>query len=223
VYALALSWEIIGDPALRARAGRRLAELAESQGFTVATGFLGTPIVLHALTLSGRSDDAYRMLTTHAFPSWLYAVDLGATTVWERWDSLRADGSVNPGEMTSFNHYAFGAVANWMHRTIGGVTSLSPGAREVRIAPVPGAGITSGAFRFDSPYGALATSWTLRGDRFALELDVPVGIVATVRLPDGSEVAGVEHGHHSYLVGGSAGNPGIYSGIIPNDDQEAMT
>ena len=201
VYALVLSWEIIADPAVRARAGRRLAQLAESQGFTVATGFLGTPIVLHALTLSGRSDDAYRMLTTHDFPSWLYAVDLGATTIWERWDSLRADGSVNPGEMTSFNHYAFGAVANWMHRTIGGTTSLSPGAREVRIAPIPGAGITSGEFRFDSVYGTIATSWSLRDGRFALDLDVPVGVTATVRLPDGTELDGVEHGHYSYAVG----------------------
>jgi alpha-L-rhamnosidase len=200
VYALALSWEIIGDPGLRARAGRRLAELVESQGFTVATGFLGTPIVLHALTLTGRSDDAYRMLTSRDFPSWLYAVDLGATTIWERWDSLRADGSVNPGEMTSFNHYAFGAVANWMHRTIGGISSLSPAAREVRIAPLPGAGITSGGIRYDSPYGTIETKWTARAGRFALELDVPVGVTATVRLPDGSELTGVEHGHYSYLV-----------------------
>jgi alpha-L-rhamnosidase len=200
VYALALSWEIIGDPALRARAGQRLAELVEAQRFTVATGFLGTPVVLHALTLSGRPDDAYRMLTSHDFPSWLYAVDLGATTIWERWDSLRSDGSVNPGEMTSFNHYAFGAVANWMHRIIGGISSLSPGAREVRIAPLPGAGITSGGIRYDSPYGTLQTKWTLRAGRFALELDVPVGVTASVCLPDGSELAGVEHGHYNYLV-----------------------
>lgn len=207
-YALALSWEILADPVLRARAGSRLAELVESQGFTVATGFLGTPIVLHALTLSGRSDDAYRMLTSHDFPSWLYAVDLGATTIWERWDSLRADGSVNPGEMTSFNHYAFGAVANWMHRTIGGISSLSPAAREVRIAPLPGAGITSGGIRYDSPYGTLETKWNLRDGRFALELDVPVGVTATVGLPDGSELAGIEHGHYSYVVGApSTGAP----------------
>lgn len=209
VYALALAWEIISEPAVRERAGRRLAELVESQGFTVATGFLGTPIVLHALTMVGRSDDAYRMLTSRDFPSWLYAVDLGATTIWERWDSLRADGSVNPGEMTSFNHYAFGAVANWMHKTIGGISSLSPAAREVRVAPLPGAGVTSGSMRYDSPYGTIETRWILHEGKFSLELDVPVGVTATVRLPNGSEVPGVGHGHHSYLAGGQSAGPAI--------------
>jgi alpha-L-rhamnosidase len=204
VYAIALSWGIIRDTDLRERAGRRLAELVESQGFTVATGFLGTPVVLHALTLVGRSDDAYRVLTSHDFPGWLYAVDLGATTIWERWDSLRADGSVNPGEMTSFNHYAFGAVASWMHGTIGGISLLSPGSREVRIAPLPGVGITSGGMRYDSPYGTLRTSWILGNGWFELDLDVPVGITAVVELPDGVKHLGIQHGHHSYRVSESS-------------------
>jgi alpha-L-rhamnosidase len=200
VYALALAWEMIGDPSVRSRAGERLAELVESQGFTVATGFLGTPVVLHALTIAGRTDDAYRMLTTRAFPSWLYAVDLGATTIWERWDSLLADGSVNPGEMTSFNHYAFGAVANWMHRTIGGLTPLTPACRTVRVAPVLGAGLTSGDIRYDSPYGRIQVGWELVEHHFELELTVPVGVTATVELPDGTELSNIEHGHYVYAV-----------------------
>ncbi len=200
VYALALAWEMIDDDDVRSRAGERLAELVESQGFTVATGFLGTPVVLHALTIAGRTDHAYRMLTTRAFPSWLYAVDLGATTIWERWDSLLPDGSVNPGEMTSFNHYAFGAVADWMHRTIGGLTSLAPGCRTVRVAPVPGAGLTSGGITYDSPYGRIRSSWKLIESRFELELTVPVGVTAAVELPDGTLVTNVEHGHHSFAV-----------------------
>jgi alpha-L-rhamnosidase len=200
VYALALTWPLIEDAGIRARAGQRLAELVESQGYTVATGFLGTPLVLHALTAAGRTDDAYRMIQAHDFPSWLYAVDLGATTIWERWDSLLADGSVNTGEMTSFNHYAFGAVANWMHRSIGGLTSLSPACRTVRVAPLPGAGITSASLRYDSPYGRIDVSWTLVDDRFILALDVPVGVTATVSLPDGSEPTVVEHGHHDYAA-----------------------
>lgn len=200
VYALALAWKMIDNPAVRSRAGERLAELVESQGFTVATGFLGTPVVLHALTIAGRTDHAYRMLTTRAFPSWLYAVDLGATTIWERWDSLLSDGSVNPGEMTSFNHYAFGAVANWMHRTIGGLTALAPACRTVRVAPVPGAGLTSGGITYDSPYGRIQVGWTLVESRFELELTVPVGVTAAVELPDGTLVANIEHGHHAFAV-----------------------
>ncbi len=207
VYALALAWEMISDPAVRARAGERLAELVESQGYTVATGFLGTPVVLHALTLAGRTDAAYRMLTARAFPSWLYPVDLGATTIWERWDSLLADSSVNPGEMTSFNHYAFGAVANWMHRTIGGLTSLAPACRAVRVAPVPGAGLTSGSIRYDSPYGRIQVDWKLVDGRFELELTVPVGVTATVALPDGTERPNVEHGHYEYVVERNVAEP----------------
>lgn len=200
VYALALAWEIIDDPCVRAHAGARLAELVESQGFTVATGFLGTPVVLHALTLAGRTDDAFRMLLTRAFPSWLYAVDLGATTIWERWDSLLPDGSVNPGEMTSFNHYALGAVADWMHSTIGGLTSLAPAARTVRIAPVIGAGLTSAAMTFDSPYGRIQASWILVGNRFELELTIPVGVTANVELVDGTTIPDLEHGRYTFAV-----------------------
>jgi alpha-L-rhamnosidase len=200
VYALALAWEMIADDAVRARCGERLAELVESQGFTVATGFLGTPAVLLALSLAGRTDDAYRMLTTREFPSWLYAVDLGATTIWERWDSLLKDGSVNSGEMTSFNHYAFGAVANWMHRTIGGVVTLTPACKTVRVAPMPGAGLTSASLRYDSPYGRIQTDWVLVEQRFELTLSLPVGVTATVELPDGTVRTNVEHGLHEYVV-----------------------
>jgi Alpha-L-rhamnosidase N-terminal domain./Bacterial alpha-L-rhamnosidase. len=207
VYALALAWEMIGDTTVRERAGERLAELVESQGFTVATGFLGTPVVLHALTFAGRTDDAYRMLTTRAFPSWLYAVDLGATTIWERWDSLLADGSVNSGEMTSFNHYAFGAVANWMHRTIGGLTSLAPASRTVRVAPVPGAGLTSANIGYDSPYGRIRLDWQLRAGRFELDLTLPVGVTATIELPDGTTISNVEHGRYAYAVDTDVATP----------------
>jgi alpha-L-rhamnosidase len=140
------------------------------------------------------------MLLTRAFPSWLYAVDLGATTIWERWDSLLPDGSVNPGEMTSFNHYALGAVADWMHSTIGGLTSLAPAARTVRIAPVIGAGLTSAAMTFDSPYGRIQASWILVGNRFELELTIPVGVTANVELVDGTTIPDLEHGRYTFAV-----------------------
>jgi alpha-L-rhamnosidase len=199
VYAMALAWDLIEDPDRRRRAGERLAELVRSQGHTVATGFLGTPLVLHALSVAGRVDDAYRMLTTHAFPSWLYAVDLGATTIWERWDSLLADGTVNPGEMTSFNHYAFGAVANWMHRNIGGLTQLAPASRRVLVAPRPGAGITSASLGYDSPFGRIDVSWRIEPDDvMTLDLALPVGVTADVELPDGAIRAGVSHGIHRF-------------------------
>ena len=106
-------------------------ELVEESEHRIATGFVGTPIVSDALTSTGHVDAAYDLLLEHEAPSWLYAVRQGATTVWERWDSLRPDGTVNPGTMTSFNHYALGAVAGWLHRVVAGLAPAAPGYREI--------------------------------------------------------------------------------------------
>ena len=124
------------------RAGDRLAQLVTESGYRVSTGFAGTPYITDALTRTGHLDEAYRLLTERECPSWLYPVTMGATTIWERWDSMLPDGTINPGEMTSFNHYALGAVADWMHRTIGGLAPLEPGYAKVLVAPRPGGGLT---------------------------------------------------------------------------------
>ncbi|WP_329609203.1 alpha-L-rhamnosidase-related protein [Arthrobacter sp. ATA002] len=95
--------------------------------FHVGTGFVGTPIIADALTDTGHADVAGKLLLQTGVPSWLYAVTMGATTVWERWDSMLPDRTINPGQMTSFNHYAFGAVADWMYRRLAGLAPDSPG------------------------------------------------------------------------------------------------
>ena len=112
---------------MRPAAGWR--ELVAENGYRIATGFAGTPYIADALTETGHLDDAYRLVTQQECPSWLYPVTMGATTIWERWDSMLPDGTINPGPMTSFNHYAFGSIADWMHRTIGGLSALEPGYR----------------------------------------------------------------------------------------------
>ncbi|MFD5598564.1 family 78 glycoside hydrolase catalytic domain [Leucobacter sp. NPDC058333] len=200
VYALALHWRIIDDAPTRASAGARLATLVARQNYTVATGFLGTPVILDALSGTGFHDAAYRMLLSHERPSWLYAVDMGATTVWERWDSMLPDGSVNPGEMTSFNHYAFGAIADWMHREVAGLQPIDAGYRRVRIAPTIGGGLTSASARHLSPYGEVAVEWAIEGPRFTLSTVIPVGVTAKVVLPGGVELFGLGHGKHRFEV-----------------------
>jgi alpha-L-rhamnosidase len=172
--------------------------LVEQAGFTVATGFLGTPVILDALTDAGYTEAAYSMVLNHSYPSWLYSVDMGATTIWERWDSMLPDGSINPGEMTSFNHYAFGAVADWMHRTIGGLTSIEPGYRRVRIAPVPTERITSAEVSHLSPYGLIAVSWRVADD-FEMTVIVPVGVTAEVVLPAAAGRRSVTVGHGTHV------------------------
>ncbi|WP_022899935.1 glycoside hydrolase family 78 protein [Humibacter albus] len=183
-YALALRFDLIPDDARRAVAGDRLAELVRESGNHIATGFVGTPLVADALTETGHLDAAYDLLLERGCPSWLYQIDMGATTVWERWDSLLPDGSVNPGTMTSFNHYALGAIADWMHRTVAGLAPAAPGYRQVRFAPRPGGGLTSASARHLSPYGEIAIAWRLNDQTFEVDVTVPVGVEAILDLAE---------------------------------------
>ncbi|KAJ9660793.1 hypothetical protein H2198_002332 [Neophaeococcomyces mojaviensis] len=165
-------------------AGDRLARSVRMQQFRVATGFAGTPIVLHALTAVGHSQIAYRMLLEQRCPSWMYAVLMGGTTIWERWDSMLSDGSINPGEMTSFNHYALGSVVNWLHETVGGISSLEPGWRRILVRPIPGGNLTHSKVTHVGPYGRIECAWQLtEGGLFKMTLEVPPNSEAVVVLP----------------------------------------
>jgi alpha-L-rhamnosidase len=199
-YALALVWDLLPTPEQRAYAGRRLADLVRTAGFRVATGFVGTPLITDALTVAGEPDLAYRLLLERGCPSWLYPVTMGATTIWERWDSMLPDGSINPGQMTSFNHYALGAVADWLHRVVAGLAPAEPGYRRILVRPVPGGGLTSASARHDTPYGETAVAWRRADGRFLLDVEVPVGASASVHLPGSSVPAEVGHGRHHWDV-----------------------
>lgn len=198
VYALALCGDLISDPTTREGAGRRLAELVSDAGFRVATGFLGTPLILDALVLAGRTDYAYRMLLQTEVPSWLYAVTMGATTIWERWDSMLPDGSVNAGSMTSFNHYAYGAVADWMHRVIGGIAALTPAYRTFEVRPLVTRDLEHASARHISPYGEIAVSWRREDAAVRLEVTVPYGTEASVWVPGRPAPQLVGPGEHSF-------------------------
>lgn len=184
-YALALVFELIPDEERRAKAAGRLAELVREAGNRIATGFVGTPIVTDALAANGHAGSAYDLLLERGCPSWLYQVEMGATTVWERWDSLLPDGTVNPGTMTSFNHYALGAVADWMHRTVGGLAPAAPGFRRIRFAPRPGGGLSSASARQRTPYGDASISWRIADGTLDVELTVPIGTEAVFEPPAG--------------------------------------
>lgn len=181
-YALAIVFGLLdGDD--RQKAGDRLAELVRGAGHRISTGFAGTPFVNDALAATGHLDDAYALLLQKEAPSWLYAVTMGATTIWERWDSMLPDGSINPGEMTSFNHYAFGAVADWMHRSVGGLAPLEAGYRRILVAPQPGGGLTWAETSLETPHGLASVRWDLDGSEMRVEFTVPAGTEAVVRLP----------------------------------------
>lgn len=197
-YALALEFDLVTE-AHRAPAAERLAELVRRDGNRIATGFVGTPLVTDALSGNGQLDTAYDLLLERRSPSWLYQVEMGATTVWERWDSMLPDGTVNPGSMTSFNHYALGAVADWMHRVIAGLAPADAGYSRIRFAPRPGGGLTSASARHRTPYGDASIAWTLEGDRLRVEIEVPVGATGVLELP-GAEPEEVGHGRHERVL-----------------------
>jgi alpha-L-rhamnosidase len=182
-YVVALTTGLLEKANQRDRAGQRLVELVEADDHHVGTGFVGTPLICDALTAVGAEDTAYRLLMQRGCPSWLYPVTMGATTIWERWDSLLPDGTVNPGEMTSFNHYALGAVADWLHRTVAGLAPAAPGYRRIAVRPRPGGGLSHAGATHDSPYGRIEVAWSLSSGRLKVTVTVPPGTTALVQLP----------------------------------------
>jgi alpha-L-rhamnosidase len=198
VYALAIVFGLL-DTADEAAAGERLAELSAQAAYRISTGFAGTPFITDALTKTGHLDEAYKLLLQRDCPSWLYPITMGATTVWERWDSMLPDGTINPGEMTSFNHYALGAVADWMHRVIGGVAPLEPGYSQVLVAPQPGGGLTEAETELETPHGRVAVRWSVSGDEFTVDVDLPEGVEGVLRLA-GQDDRPLDGGHASITV-----------------------
>jgi alpha-L-rhamnosidase len=174
----------------------RLIELIEQEGYRLGTGFLGTPGICQVLSDHGREDIAYRLLLQKECPSWLYPITRGATTIWERWDAIRPDGTIHPGEMLSFNHYAFGAVGAWLYGTVAGLQLIEPGWRRFRVAPRPSGGLEWAEAHHESPYGRIDVRWERADDRLKVEVSVPPGTTAEVVLPD-REAMDLTAGRHT--------------------------
>jgi alpha-L-rhamnosidase len=190
----------IAPAAERARVAELIAALVRDADGRVATGFLGTPLVLPALGDVSRFDEAYRMLLRRDAPSWLYQVIQGGTTIWERWDAILPDGSIHSGRMApppgmpenddgghmlSFNHYAYGAVIDWVYRAVAGVAPdrARPGYRHVVFAPRPAAGIDHADASVASAYGPVEIAWQLADEVLTIELELPFGTTGTVDPP----------------------------------------
>nr|WP_218162089.1 family 78 glycoside hydrolase catalytic domain [Streptomyces sp. cf124] len=198
-YALAIRFGLLDEDQLP-RAGARLADIVRRDAYRISTGFAGTPHLAHALTATGHTDDAYRLLLQTQAPSFLDPVVRGATTIWERWDAILPDGMVNPSGMTSLNHYALGSVANWMHTVIGGVQATSPGYRTMRIAPRPGGGLTHARAAHDTVHGRVSVEWEHEDDAMTVRVTIPYGTTAVVALPEHPDQAehAVGAGRHAW-------------------------
>jgi alpha-L-rhamnosidase len=181
-YVLALTMDLLPD-SLRKPAVDHLVELIKARDWHLSTGFLGTPRLLPALSETGHTDVAYRLLLQTTFPSWGYQIGKGATTMWERWDAIRPNGAFEDARMNSFNHYAYGSVGEWMYQNIAGIRSATPGFQKMIIKPVPGSGVSSATSKFDSAYGPIAVSWQARNGQFSLDTEIPVNTTAEIWVP----------------------------------------
>ena len=184
-HVLGITFGLFDSKEQVAKSAGRLSHLVHSAKYRIATGFVGTPLIAHALSDTGHYQLAYRMLLEKACPSWLYPITMGATTIWERWDSMLPDGAINPGEMTSFNHYALGSVANWMHKNVGGISPQTPGWQTIKVRPLPGGTVTSANVAYESPYGRNECAWKISEEHetFHMTLVVPPNAKAVVVLP----------------------------------------
>ena len=163
----------------------KLVELIDEFGGRMSTGFLGTPYILHALSDNGRTDVAYKLFFNEDNPSWLYSVNHGATTIWEHWNGIKEDGSFWSTSMNSFNHYAYGAVADWMFGVIAGIKVTAPAYKEVIVAPMPSEKLGFARAEIDTVSGRIESSWYYTADSVRFEITVPDGTVAKIVLPNG--------------------------------------
>ncbi len=192
-YALAFTMGLVPE-ALRGKAAAKFKGEVERFKDCVATGFIGTPRLLTGLHAAGLDDAAYRMLLRREYPSWLYPVTLGATTIWERWDGWRPDKGFQDPNMNSFNHYAFGSCGHYLFECVGGIAALEPGYQTFTVAPVIGEGLEWAAASYDSIYGKIVSEWRKSGGKVQLKVVVPPNTRAVISLPAASAEQVLEGG-----------------------------
>jgi alpha-L-rhamnosidase len=198
--ATLLQFDLVPEVSRQRIADELSASVVETEGL-IRTGFLGTPLILDAMSQNGNIDAAYVMLLRTKIRSWLYPLSVGATSMWERWEAIHEDGSIDGGEMDgategsegsmiSFNHYAYGAVLDWIYRNVAGLTPVGAGYRETSISPRPHAQLTSAKATLQTGYGELSIDWTSDASVLTAEVVIPFGVTASLDLPvtDGSQL-----------------------------------
>jgi alpha-L-rhamnosidase len=196
-YSLALNYDLLPDE-LREKAFEHLVACIEEYDYRLSTGFITTPMMMQELVNFGRTDIAYRLLESSRFPSWLYPIKNGATTVWERWDAWVPGRGFQSAGMNSFDHFAFGSVGEWMFRHVLGINPdiEHPGYEHFTIHPRPGGSLTWAKGSYNSIRGEIATSWKIENKHFVLDVKIPANSTATLILPDNKKVKLGSGGYH---------------------------
>jgi len=201
-YLLALTFNLLPGEIKPVAVNRLVADVKNRGHLT--TGFLGTPYLNPVLSKYGHTETAYDLLLRENYPSWLYPVTMGATTIWERWDGIKPDGTFQSEGMNSFNHYAYGAIGEWLYEEVAGIKPSAPGYRSISIKPSPGGGLSHARAIINSMYGGIESAWEFEGDLFTLHIEIPSNTSALVTLPG----ATIEN------IGGSGADPETNPGIL---------
>jgi alpha-L-rhamnosidase len=184
-YVLALSFGLLPGGLVQPAADKLAAKVAATGGH-LSVGFLGVENLLPVLAEHHHADVAYQILLQPGFPGWGYQINHGATTIWERWDGIKTDGTFNDPGMNSFNHYGLGSVGDFLYREVGGLGPASPGYQSLLVAPRPGGGLTSAGSSLHTPYGLATSDWSQSGSTLTVRVTVPTGTSATVKVPASS-------------------------------------
>jgi alpha-L-rhamnosidase len=182
-YVLALMFDLLPEN-LQSKAVNYLVEDIKSRKNHLSTGFLGTPYLCKVLSDNGRADVAYDLLFQETYPSWLYPVKMGATTIWERWDGIKVDSSFQDVGMNSFNHYAYGAIGDWMYRVVAGIEMGKTGYKHILIQPQPTPRLSFAKAHFESNYGRIESNWEQKNGKMRLNVRIPPNTTATITLPN---------------------------------------
>ncbi len=181
-YVLVLQFDML-EEGHREVAAKRLADNVKSYNYHITTGFLGTPYICHVLSRYGYTDLAYRLLLQDTYPSWLYPVKMGATTIWERWDGIKPDSTFQSASMNSFNHYAYGAIGDWMYRVVCGLEIEQPGYKKSVIQPMLSDSLSYAKSSTMTPYGLISSGWNKKSSSTEFTIEIPVNTTSTILLP----------------------------------------
>lgn len=193
-YVLALKFDLVEDKD-RERIIDSLAADLKEQDIHLTTGFVGTPYLADVLSENGYNEIAYKLVQQKDYPSWLYPITRGATTIWEHWNGIKEDGSFWSADMNSFNHYAYGAIGDWLYRVVAGIDTdkEQPGYKHVIIKPQPGPGLTSARATYDSMYGRIRSAWKEKDGHMIMEVTIPDNTTSSIFLPGADTEEVSEH------------------------------
>lgn len=200
-YIIALQFDLVPQAQVKRVETHLLRLIAEADGH-LRTGFLGTPYIAQVLDAAGRPDVAYSLLFKESYPSWFFSINQGATTMLERWDSYSHEKGFNPEGMNSFNHYAYGAIGQWMYERVAGlaIDPAHPGYKHFFVRPIVGGPLTSARAEIETAYGKASSSWVLKRKTFTLDVEVPPNTTATIEFPKGRKSERVAAGKHHFAL-----------------------